>query len=661
MGPLLLLAAVVATPIRAESAEHRGLWMQALHWQGPDSCRLYRQLCDTANLNAVYPCVAMEGEGSYPSTYLAPAAPGGFDVLGCLLEEYGGLADVHPWFSLGPMPPPDSASPNWLASHPELGFRDASGYHVQWMDFGCAEARDWMLGMILEACCRYGLDGVHLDYIRYPCSGMGCWCEECLAAYEEAYGPPPVPHPDRMAFPTFARLGVWGVAEATTAEVLVEMSDGSGTWPGVMLNRRGDGLCLLLNWRSFRGNASYFGGSLHSVLQAALDSLGQPSEPEAVLDHDGLATTAIGSRLDWMGVEWEPLPPEEVSGLSTDRVLICPDLPLADQQLAGEIDDWVVSGGNVVFLGGVGGGMQHPVVRQLVGGSGCVVSHDVMLMEPCGQHPWVATAPPLSITRQQALEQVSRWDSLQAGMVSDFVGEVSEAVHQGWPGRWVSAAVFYLQGPADNLLQDWTGWPGERLDYVMPMAYVEDSLLLQGALQWYGGMELLEPALCLPGLGPTHAGLTPEELAGQIGMTRSAGAAGQILFCEDFLTPESAGYLRDHVYPEAVPPAYPEQTGVSPPREEGAGPFVRCSPNPAAGAVKVSWRPAGSGPCLVRVFDMSGRLAATLARGCAGRGGGEAVWNARDSEGTGAPRGVYVVRLSCPGGTASAKLVMLGE
>lgn len=654
----LLLSAALS--MSAPPEEHRGLWMEPLLWQGPDSCVHYAALFDTANLNVVYPMVTWKGRGCYPSEFLVPAAPGGFDVLNCLLDQFDGLADVHPWFSIGPMPPPDSTSSNWLASHWELGIQDASGWHLPWMDPGCGEARQWLLEVILEACGSYGLDGVHLDYVRYPCSGMGCWCDECLAAYEEAYGPSDLPPPDRCAFPTFARFRVHGVASATAAQVLAEMTNGPGSWPAVMLNSRGEGDCLLLNWNSHRGAVGLFGGAMHSVLSLALDSLAG-GDIVGVLDHNADLTQSLGSRLEWMGYDWWPVAPDSVEGMAQQGVLICPGLEWPDAGLVADIDSWVCGGGGVVFLGGPGGSMQNPQLAQLVGGQGEVSLNDVLLIEPAAPHPWIFTEPPLEISVGEAQAEVDRWDDLQAGMLSDFVQEVSDTLHSRWPGLWVNAAVFYMQGPAEGFLQRWWEWPAGRPDYVMPMAYVSDSMLMAEALAWYDSLGLLETVQCAPGLGPTHTGASAPEVVEQIDMTRDAGAGGQVIYCEDFLTTESAAWLRDNAYGEPVAPAYPEQAGTDPDPEEDTEASVWCSPNPAPGTAYVSWRVPGPGCRLLQVFDISGRLVRTLVDGNGDGLRGVAAWNGRTTSGRKAPPGVYMVRLATPQEVAAGRLVLLGD
>ncbi|MFA7159933.1 MAG: family 10 glycosylhydrolase, partial [Kiritimatiellia bacterium] len=60
------------------------------------------------------------------------------------------------------------------------------------------ETRDWLcpsdpvntaleLNSILEALGRYGPDGIHLDYIRYP-DGDACYCAGCRARFEQWSG-----------------------------------------------------------------------------------------------------------------------------------------------------------------------------------------------------------------------------------------------------------------------------------------------------------------------------------------------------------------------------------------------------------------------------------------------------------------------------------------
>lgn len=76
-------------------------------------------------------------------------------------------------------------------------------------------------------------------------------------------------------------------------------------------------------------------------------------------------------------------------------------------------------------------------------------------------------------------------------------------------------------------------------------------------------------------------------------------------------------------------------------------------PNPARGAARVRFTLPAATDATVAVFDVLGRRVAVLAEGRLAAGGHEAVWA------TGAAAGVYVVRLTTPGGVLARPLTVV--
>lgn len=79
-------------------------------------------------------------------------------------------------------------------------------------------------------------------------------------------------------------------------------------------------------------------------------------------------------------------------------------------------------------------------------------------------------------------------------------------------------------------------------------------------------------------------------------------------------------------------------------------------PNPARG--RVCLLATAPGPAGVSIYSQSGDLVRALALPGAGRQ--LLVWDGKDGAGHPAPAGVYFARLCFRGGTAGARLVLLG-
>ncbi len=85
------------------------------------------------------------------------------------------------------------------------------------------------------------------------------------------------------------------------------------------------------------------------------------------------------------------------------------------------------------------------------------------------------------------------------------------------------------------------------------------------------------------------------------------------------------------------------------------------SPNPARGAVSVSYDLPSSVPVDLSVINPAGRKVATLASGRIGPGRHQVHWNRQDNKGRALPAGVYFVRLAAGEKTRLVKLVLTGE
>lgn len=131
-----------------------------------------------ANLNAIFFQVRARGDAYYRSTY-EPWAENltgtlgkdpGWDPLQFLLDEaHTNGIEVHAWFNVykirGPVPPPPSSPQHPLRAFP--------GWVVQydtesWFDPGLPEVREYLLRLVVDLVKRYDVDGVCMDFIRYP-------------------------------------------------------------------------------------------------------------------------------------------------------------------------------------------------------------------------------------------------------------------------------------------------------------------------------------------------------------------------------------------------------------------------------------------------------------------------------------------------------------
>jgi hypothetical protein len=90
-----------------------------------------------------------------------------------------------------------------------------------------------------------------------------------------------------------------------------------------------------------------------------------------------------------------------------------------------------------------------------------------------------------------------------------------------------------------------------------------------------------------------------------------------------------------------------------------AGRLSSVTPSPAHGEATVEWVLSHPGMTEIRVFDLSGREVATVARAAYDVGRHQARWDGRwDGRGA-APAGMYVVRIANADGTSTHRVLLL--
>lgn len=82
-------------------------------------------------------------------------------------------------------------------------------------------------------------------------------------------------------------------------------------------------------------------------------------------------------------------------------------------------------------------------------------------------------------------------------------------------------------------------------------------------------------------------------------------------------------------------------------------------PNPARAGVTIRFSLPARGDAELALYDVSGRLVRTLARGDRDAGDHTLRWDARDESGNAAPAGLYFVRLATGGGELKSRLVLV--
>lgn len=183
------VALEVVAPSPPDTGELRGVWVT--RWTFSRTADIERIVDDvaSANLNAIFMQVRGTADAYYGST-LEPWARGLSGTLGMdpgwdplqemITRAHARGIQVHAWINTftawtGTTPPTESTPRHAILSHPEWLCTDANGAAMppssseyQFFSPGNGDARAHIAAVAAEIAARYAIDGVHLDYVRYP-------------------------------------------------------------------------------------------------------------------------------------------------------------------------------------------------------------------------------------------------------------------------------------------------------------------------------------------------------------------------------------------------------------------------------------------------------------------------------------------------------------
>jgi uncharacterized lipoprotein YddW (UPF0748 family) len=185
---VLLLAAGVTVVAGCQASPQvlhplRGIWVTRFDYRVPDDVRQIMDDCAGAGFNAVFFQVRGNATAFYESRYepwadeLSGEDPGWDPLaLACELAHERGM-QLHAWVNVMPAwrgrKPP--TNPRQLYnSHPEWLWYDQYGNRQVLSDFYVSvnpclpEVRDYLVRVFEDLVSRYDVDGLHLDYIRFP-------------------------------------------------------------------------------------------------------------------------------------------------------------------------------------------------------------------------------------------------------------------------------------------------------------------------------------------------------------------------------------------------------------------------------------------------------------------------------------------------------------
>lgn len=196
---MLLATTVYGAPLQ------KGLWVVRYNLATPQEVDQVVAAAASSGIDAIFAQVCGRAEAYYTSDLL-PQAPGiaeGFDPLAYLLEaaHQEGIT-VHAWvnaYTAASMVSPPTDPKHVINQHPEWVLVDNEGrslleYHQPttdlpaiFLDPGAQGVQEYVLSLVGELLEEYEVDGIHLDYIRYPSPEYG-YSPSSRQRFQKVYG-----------------------------------------------------------------------------------------------------------------------------------------------------------------------------------------------------------------------------------------------------------------------------------------------------------------------------------------------------------------------------------------------------------------------------------------------------------------------------------------
>lgn len=197
-------------PAGSPPPEFRGLWVARWSLTSPEAIHDMVALAKEGHLNALLVQVDGQGEALYHSQLLpwAEVVNADFDPLAVLLKEaHDAGLEVHAWinvFPVGSFEKWPAAAQHVLNQHKDWITVDARGKSIlnytpaerknlttYFLEPGLPEVQEFATAVVLEIVKNYPVDGIHLDYIRYPGRQFG-YHPRNREAFAREYGLDPV-------------------------------------------------------------------------------------------------------------------------------------------------------------------------------------------------------------------------------------------------------------------------------------------------------------------------------------------------------------------------------------------------------------------------------------------------------------------------------------
>lgn len=197
-------------PTPSPPSEVRALWVTRWNWSDPADIDGILDDALEAGFNTVFFQVRGNADSYYPSA-IEPWArsltgtlggdPGWDPLDHAIVGAHARGLELHPWLNTfpawsGTTPPTESSPRHILLSHPEWRVAGTDGVPAPYQEGylfvspGIEAVRAHVATVAADIAARYAIDGLHLDYIRYPGASYShdALSEAAFASYQAGGG-----------------------------------------------------------------------------------------------------------------------------------------------------------------------------------------------------------------------------------------------------------------------------------------------------------------------------------------------------------------------------------------------------------------------------------------------------------------------------------------
>lgn len=514
-----------------------GVWVKT---GSISSQREIDQMLDTVEaggFNVIFANVVYEGFAFYNSKLLpkSPKVEENFDPLAYLVPAaHRRGIEVHAWFMVGKVG--DDNETTFIDLHPDWAMQRPDGEKTYWLNFNHPEVRSFILDMMLEVSGKYGVNGLHFDYTRYPGDQWG-YDPFSLKDFEKKSGI----DADLLLFedlPAFGYLEGNPLDSPKNAEVLASFSNGL---PAITLNQHGEGQVLVLNWDATERILA----ASSEVLSRAIEQFAGPEGMVGIFHSKTNSATygfssfeKVNQWIDYLGWKPKTVKENELKSLERQGVLIMPNIYLISPTTAAELEAFVQQGGNVIFIDGPTKSIHLKPIQIITGmSSRSKYFNQALMIYPTGEHYLIP-----SHTKKVNMETYQSWNvewtKYRQEGINALLKEIYRKVKARYPQTEITVTITSNSKEAESrYMQDYRDWLRYGyIDLLIPRAYVENQKELGKILDdWSATIDTYPSKFKMGLITYTNSNRPlemkpPEQLIREIDALSQAGMRGFLIF-----------------------------------------------------------------------------------------------------------------------------------